>query len=349
MVENAAKSKTILPKILLCVLFMLLLICFPSLGVEGVRAGLDVCYNSLIPSLFPFMLVCASLTALLNQLKPKNPIVPVAAAVTLGLVGGFPVGAATLSRLTQNGTISKKRAALLLTGCVNAGPAYLLGAVGLGVFGNAGIGLLLLISLCFASLVCIFLSMVFFRSEGASAAPVSAAAPFTLGDGIRQSVRAMSALCGYVVLFSCVSAFLSRALETVGANTAVVWLMRAVVEVTGGCAAAGCMPGTAGALLACAGVSLCSASVLLQVRTQLEPAGISMRYFLLSRPLHCALSVGMMKLLLLRFERVVSVMAGAYAPDASLFILSPLFSLAAFFLCFTSLFGDRRGFGFTKR
>ncbi len=348
MTENSPKNRAQRLKLALCIGFMLLLVCWPDTGISGARRGLAVCYETLLPSLFPFMLCCTCLSALAGRAFPGRASVPVLTAVLLGLVGGFPSGAAALSRLVQESSLSKKRAAALLCGCVNAGPAFLIGSVGLGCFGNRMIGVLLFLSLGFASALCLLFALVFIRGEPAPQKHSAACAPFTLGDGVRQTVRAVAALCGYVVLFSCAGAYADSALSLLGAGRVWQWLVRAALEVTGGCVCAGGIPGSAGALLACAGISLCGLSILLQIRGILEPGGISMRYFLLSRPVHCAVSVGMMRLLLVRFEHAVAAMATAAAPQTGLFCLSPVFSAAAFLLCCTSLLGDRRGFGFTK-
>ena len=56
-----------------------------------------------------------------------------AAALALGFVGGYPVGARTAIQLYQQGQCSKTEAQRLLAFCNNSGPAFILGAVGAGV------------------------------------------------------------------------------------------------------------------------------------------------------------------------------------------------------------------------
>ncbi|MEG2677971.1 MAG: hypothetical protein RR933_07615, partial [Oscillospiraceae bacterium] len=279
----------------------------------------------------------------------KSRFAPVAVAVLFGLVGGFPVGAAMLVRLAENGFISKKRAALLLCGCVNAGPAFVISSVGIACFDNALVGALMLISLLFASVVCILFSLVFFRGgDTRTIALPNAAIRFSFNDAVCQAVRSTSTLCAYVVFFACVNAFLQQLLLLLNASDIVQWAICSFLEVTAGCVKASTIAGSAGALLACAGISLCSVSIIMQIKSICTGTGISLKYLILSRPAHCALSVIMLGLLLGRYERSMQVFAVIGSTAASLFCISPLFSLMLFFLCFTALVGERKNLGFTK-
>ena len=60
-----------------------------------------------------------------------------ASALALGLCGGYPVGARTAAALVENGSLPREEGERLLAFCNNAGPGFLLGVCGAGVFSSA--------------------------------------------------------------------------------------------------------------------------------------------------------------------------------------------------------------------
>ena len=120
---------------------------------EGIRKGLYLCSFSVIPALFPFMalsvFICKSSAAdffdvlfkpVLRFLKiPQN----CGGILLSAIIGGYPAAAKCINDLVICGGLDRKSAARLLCFCVNAGPSFLIGAVGIGVFGSIKIGFLL--------------------------------------------------------------------------------------------------------------------------------------------------------------------------------------------------------------
>ena len=130
--------------------FAFALLCFPGIAGAGVTQGLSSCVNTLIPSLFPFMVLStymaeSGLAASLG--KWAQPVTRflfrqpgcAAAVVLMGFVGGYPAGAKTVSRLLEQGELTREQAGRLLCFCVSAGPPFVLTAVGI-VFGLMIVG-----------------------------------------------------------------------------------------------------------------------------------------------------------------------------------------------------------------
>lgn len=121
---------------------------------QGVRCGLAVCGEVVIPSLFPFM-VLANFIASGNGAdylsKPFSGAVKwlfrlpdkAVASVLLSFIGGYPVGAALASKLYTRREITLCDAECMLTFAVNASPAMVIFAVGNGMLGSAQLGALL--------------------------------------------------------------------------------------------------------------------------------------------------------------------------------------------------------------
>lgn len=131
-----------------CVLFAAALLARPETGAAGVARGLRACYDVVIPSLFPFLFLTDALRA---SLADGSRALETLAAILLGFVGGFPVGARGIAQCKKSGALSDADAAALLAGSVNAGPAFLITGAGLKLFGEASAGALLFCALSLAS------------------------------------------------------------------------------------------------------------------------------------------------------------------------------------------------------
>ncbi len=148
-------------------LFAAFLLC-PAACADGVREGLALAATQALPALFPFFVISGLLVRCnTDRLSPllAKPLArlyglpPEAApALVLGLIGGYPVGAATVCALLSEGTLSREAAERVNRFCNCASPGFCIGLVGLGVFGSARTGAMLygihivsalLVGLCF--------------------------------------------------------------------------------------------------------------------------------------------------------------------------------------------------------
>ena len=137
----------------------------PAVAANGVLRGLGLCYETVIPALFPFMVLSRLLlespaapwfglllrpyTRLLGLRGKKAP-----AALLCGLLGGFACGAQAVDALYREGEVSRDEAARLLVCTIGSGPGFIIGGVGALMLGRAGAGRLLLAAQAGASLLC---------------------------------------------------------------------------------------------------------------------------------------------------------------------------------------------------
>ena len=209
---------------LLCCIAALLL--YPAQAVSAGKEGLSLCYNVIIPSLFPFfvlstLVVELGLVSYLGRLLSPimRPLFRVpgegATALALGFVGGYPVGARTTLSLYQKGLCTRTEAERMLAFCNNSGPAFILGVVGAGVFSSSKAGLLLYLAHAAASL-CVGLVFRFYKAGEARSnsrppsprfeAPRLSSA-FT--GAIKDSFLSTLNICAFVVFFTVVIHLLS--------------------------------------------------------------------------------------------------------------------------------------------
>ena len=115
---------------------MAILILDGKTAITGAQDGIALCLQTVIPSLFPFILLSILLTnTLLGHaiplLRPLGRLFHLPSGseslLICAFLGGYPVGAQTVSSLFQNGQLPRSTADRMLTFCNNAGPAFLFG------------------------------------------------------------------------------------------------------------------------------------------------------------------------------------------------------------------------------
>ncbi len=325
MTESTKSATKNVLKGTLCAAFAVCCLVFSDVTGSGIKKGLTMCYNSIIPSLLPFMFACTYIFSLLSHTKSR--LLKTASCAVFALIGGFPMGAKGICALKDSGVLDKRRAECALSGAVNAGPAFLISGVGAGMFGSARAGVMLFISLSAASVICGALFLLYAgRSDPHEAQPavVAEARRADFISALDTSVTSTVFLCGCVTFFCAVSELAKTLID----DKSIATLLALITEVSGGCRAAADTGGLEGLFLACLSVSLCSVSIVMQIKRIVADSGISLKYFYLSRPLHCVISAAVLKLL-----SSSDAALSAFSPLESskeLFSLNPEFSF--FFL-----------------
>ena len=128
------------------------LLCYSKAVSASMTQALKLCVQVLLPSLFPFFVLSSMFisTGVIQRLstrleKPFQWLFGLpgsfGAALLLGAAGGYPVGAKTIATLYQQGQCSKRDAEKALRFCNNAGPAFLISAVGASLLQDPHAGL----------------------------------------------------------------------------------------------------------------------------------------------------------------------------------------------------------------
>ncbi len=213
------------------ILFSFILILSSSdTAIEYMKKGLRLCAITVIPSLFPFMviselMVTSGIGARISKIfaKPMHLLFGVGATGTaaylLGTVCGFPIGAKTAISMYDNGMIDRHEAERLLTFCNNPGSAFVISAVGVSLFGNKHIGILMYTCVIISSVIIGILGKLIFQRHKVKDKPdITLITPEfgikNITDAVQTSALSMLTVCAYVVFFSafvgCIGALLSR-------------------------------------------------------------------------------------------------------------------------------------------
>ena len=196
------------------------LLVFPKAAAAAVRDGLIMCAQLIIPSLLPFFIAVNLLNELGASRLVSNMLSPLGArlsisghgvtAFIIGVTGGYPLGAAYVARLRSRELIGCGEASRLLVFCNNSGPAFIVGAAGIGAFSSAAAGFFLYAVHILAALIFGLINSpkapCDIRYDDDLFAPVSFSAAFTAS--VKRSAESVIGVCAFILAFSAVSGVL---------------------------------------------------------------------------------------------------------------------------------------------
>ena len=222
-------KELILPTLLIA--FTCCLVLFSNTNLVSAKNGLVLWVNSIVPALFPFfvateLLSHTNFTYYLGKLLNKfmKPVFNVRGegsfAFIMGLLSGYPMGAKIAVNFREKGICSKEECERLLSFTNNSGPLFILGTVGIAMFGNSTIGFLLLFTHILASITVGFVFR-FWKYDYNSSQDTSNIKKLNnsndinisnlggiIGNSITSSINTILLIGGFVVLFSVILSIL---------------------------------------------------------------------------------------------------------------------------------------------
>ena len=248
------------------VLGMLLLILDSKTALNGAREGLEMCLYTVIPALFPFFVLSGILTGVVagvnfGAFRSLGRFCGIPAGTEgvflIGMLGGYPTGARSIHQLWQQGKLPSAQARRMLGFCSNAGPSFLFGICA-GLFPSLGyVWLLWFVHILSALFVARILPNAGERCEVAFSGSTIGVA-----EALRQALSAMSAVCGWVVVFRVLLSFLGKwgVIHVPGV------MLTGLLELTNGCILLGGIDSVALRFLLC-GVFLAFGGVCVLLQT----------------------------------------------------------------------------------
>ncbi len=226
-------------------LAIVLFLIFPARYAGAVREGVGLWALSVLPATLPMLFLMAIFTRRKLFSHAANAISPLsgklfrvsgagACAALISALSGYPVGARTVYDLSRAKLIpeeEKLRAACLST---TSGPAFLVGAVGSGMFHSAAAGWLLFAShLAGVYLVCFFVRL--FAKNQTRSVKISAERPISLSELLSDSVLSVLCVGGAVAIFYAFGQMIADLCAPLPLPQPAVAVLRGLLEMTGGC------------------------------------------------------------------------------------------------------------------
>lgn len=282
------------------------LLLFPQLSVAAVSKSLNICAQSIIPSLFPFMVltdfwITSGGADYIGHISDKwmrswfRMPGTAATALICGAVGGFPTGAKTISTLYADKRLTKEQGDHLLFFCSNAGPAFIFGVIGASVF-QRKVATMLLWSI---HLISALLLGVIFRPRGQhllSEDPKTLPTPSKKGDLVNSITNAgndIMRICTFIILFSIVVTFIDACTPTILKTSFLSPLLFGVIELAGSTAYLHHIPQHIAFILLSVLLAWNGICVHLQVGSILENSGLSMKKYFAGKLMHMLLSLSL--------------------------------------------------------
>ncbi len=273
------------------------LLLFPRQAGEGIKDGLKTLYETIIPSLFPFMVLSsyiasASFVKSLSQKLNKasfllfkingNAII----TLILSFLGGYPVGAKTACEFYEKGALSKNEVSRLLSFCVTPSLPFCVTAIGTFMLGNNKSGMILYLSSILSSITIGILLRFTGKSDivFTETKQKDGKNEFIFINSVAKGNSAMLSVCGWVLIFSCICSVM----KAMPFNRQTGVFISAIFEVTAGCKTLidnYCKLPVLSALLSFGGLA-----VIFQVSPYLEKCRVSLKEFFCWRIINGALS-----------------------------------------------------------
>ena len=202
-----------------------------DVAIEYMKKGLKLCASTVIPSLFPFMVISELIISSGIGLRvasilsaPMHRFFGVseagACAYLLGALCGFPIGAKSAVGMYDRGEISKEELVRLMTFCNNPGAAFVISTVGTSLFGSKTLGTVLYVCVLLSAITVGIVGRFLLKNKTPitpyirSVAFVSPSPSMAFVKAIQSSALSTLHVCAYVTFFSafvgCVGAVLSK-------------------------------------------------------------------------------------------------------------------------------------------
>ncbi len=280
----------------------LYLVMFPAESLESGAFALTLCFRSVIPALFPY-LVCSGCLSVFGAAKifsrylspVMRPLFGVpgsgAIALVLGTVSGYPIGAVCAADLYFSGECTKTEAERLLAFCNNSGPLFVVSVVGCSFLKSPHTGMLLYLSHVLSAVLTGIIFRTLVRQKHMptphllpKTAPNTKNTLSEFGRVLDSAVFAILKICGFVVFFTVFVSSLPK--------TPLSPYIHSLIEITGGTAAL-ISSDTAYNLklpLVSFFIAFSGLSVILQVGAVTAPAKLSLKPFIWGKLIQGVLS-----------------------------------------------------------
>lgn len=254
------------------------------------------------------------------------------AALVLGFIGGYPVGAKTAVQLYQSGQCSQAEATRLLVFCNNCGPAFMLGVAGAELFQSQSVGWLLygvhIISALLVGLLARFYPVKTACDQKSRRLSPEVSIPFSTAflRAVNSSMQSCLSICACVLCFSVLvrllsvcgilstaASLLSLLLAPLGLNfERAQQLILGTLELSTGISSLFGSPSSGNLPLAAFMLGWAGLSVHCQVLSVLSGSGLSAKPCVVGKLLHGVLSA----VLVCPMARICSISLPAFCPAA---------------------------------
>ncbi len=284
--------------ILLPIISMLIITLFPGVSFDGAKTGLLLWFQTVLPTLLPYM-ICSNVLMSFLQKRSGKQRLPACFAF-IGLISGYPVGAKICADMVRYQQINVATGQFLLPLCNLAGPAFISGfimqqSLALTKGRHLYILCIYLPIMIYALFSYKILRTTFHSHKLVDDSPSSTIRSFD--EAIMNSFLAITCLGGYIILFSILSSLINKLFHHL--DNTVLLLITGILEITNGInlLADSILLDKYKIIISLVFLHFGGLSCLFQTKSMIHDSGISIRYYICAKIVITLLSCLMAMLL----------------------------------------------------
>ena len=236
-------------KISIFLVCLVLLFTFQKTNYLSVKNTVEIFLSSVLPSLFPFILFTNIITKsnIINLItgifKKFNNIMTV---IIIGFLCGYPMGAKTTYEYYINNKLTKKQALFLMSFANNCNPIFILSTIGICVFNNISIGIILCISHYLSALI---IGIIYFLHNNIIHENVEKSNIINknqdkvlhkntfeiVDESIKSTLIVLGNIFSFILIFNLIFSIIETVLLKLNVQNSIIYTLSALFEVTNGC------------------------------------------------------------------------------------------------------------------
>lgn len=314
-------------QVFLLIIALLLLILNPKINMQSFLDGIILWAKFVMPALFPILF----LTSILNFSGLTIKIGKIFSPITtklfncsgvagyiylMSILSGYPVGAKITSELYEKNIISFAEASRITSFTSTSGPLFIIGTVGVGMFGSFKAGAIILISHILGAAIngILFRNLYTKNCYNQAKSLNSTKQDNILENSMLSTIKAVLIIGGYIALaymiislfehnnfFYLIDSYLCDIFQFESGTISSI--LQGFIEITKGCHSLGLshLSIQLKTIIACGIITLGGASIFLQAYTYLAKFRIKLKIYFLQKILHTAISITICSILVFIF------------------------------------------------
>lgn len=232
----------------LTVWLCILIISSGSNVLNAITKAIERCLNVIIPSLFSFMAISGIIINTKIYKYISKPFYPITKYILkmpnnlffvflLGNISGYPIGAKLLLQLLKENIIDKKTAEIMSCFCYGGGPAFFIGVIGLTVYNNANIGILIFLSVAIANFIIAAVMCRIFKPKCIETKEKIVFNSDIIIQAVLSTGKALFIICITILFFSVLMSLLDsegvfNLLKNIGLSENICTIIKSIFEIS---------------------------------------------------------------------------------------------------------------------
>ena len=207
-----------------------MILLYPSAAADSTVRSINVCIDSVIPSMFAFMVISTYIQSSGLYKAIFRPLLPfmrkiikaddsIISVFLLSLLGGYPVGVKLLLEIiaqNKNYPAIMKSSASASAFCYCVSPPFAIIMLGNGVFGSTAAGVIIYIS---NMLACLTMAIIVSVRSELKDIPAATDNGGGLIGAVNSATRALAVICPIIIAFNIIIDVITAALYDVGISS----------------------------------------------------------------------------------------------------------------------------------